>query len=106
MFYDRLKQLCAERNTTVTQMLREIGLSSANTGYWKKGQLPKGDALLKISKYLNVSADMLLTGDPLSGFDEDEARLLELYRNVPKKAQYKALCDFEEICRKEIDKLK
>lgn len=87
-------------------MLREIGLSSANTGYWKKGQLPKGDALLKISEYLGVSADLLLTGDPLSGFDEDETRLMELYRSVPQKAQYKVLCDFEEICRRETDKAK
>lgn len=87
-------------------MLREIGLSSANTGYWKKGQLPKGDALLKISEYLNVSVDMLLTGNPLSGLNEDETKLLELYRNLPEKIRYKALCDFEEICRKEIDKIK
>lgn len=87
-------------------MLREIGLSSANTGYWKKGQLPKGDALLKISEYLEVSADMLLTGDPLAGFDEDETRLMELYRSVPAKARYKVLCDFEEICRRETDKAK
>lgn len=87
-------------------MLREIGLSSANTGYWKKGQLPKGDALLKISEYLEVSADMLLTGDPLAGFDEDETRLMELYRSVPVKARYKVLCDFEEICRRETDKAK
>lgn len=106
MFYDRLKQICADKNTSVTKMLREIGLSSANTGYWKKGQLPKGDALLKISEYLGVSADLLLTGDPLSGFDEDETRLMELYRSVPQKAQYKVLCDFEEICRRETDKAK
>lgn len=87
-------------------MLREIGLSSANTGYWKKGQLPKGDALLKISEYLGVSADLLLTGDALVGFDEDETRLMELYRGVPQKARYKVLCDFEEICRRETDKTK
>lgn len=105
MFYDRLKQICAEKNTTVTKMLREVGLSSANTGYWKKGQLPKGDAILKISEYLGVSADMLLTGSPLSGLDADEARLLELYLSVPQKARYKVLCDFEDICSKEIDKL-
>ena len=105
MFYDRLKQICAEKNTTVTKMLHEIGLSSANTGYWKKGQLPKGDALLKISEYLGVSTDMLLTGNPLSGLDEDESRLLTLYRSVPPKARYKVLCDFEDICNTEIDKL-
>ncbi|MDE7293522.1 MAG: hypothetical protein K2N72_03765 [Oscillospiraceae bacterium] len=105
-FYERLRQLCGEQNTTVTKMLHEVGLSSANTGYWKKGQLPKGDALLKISDYLHVSIDLLLTGKILSDLNEDEIRLVEIYRSVPEKAQYKVLCDFENACQKEIEKLK
>lgn len=86
-------------------MLHEIGLSSANTGYWKKGQLPKGDALLKISEYLNVSIDLLLIGEYTTGLNDDESKLISFYRSVPDKAKYKVLCDFEEICRIEIDKL-
>lgn len=105
MFYERLKKICTEQNTTVTRMLREIGLSSANTGYWKKGQLPKGDALIKISEYLGVSIDFLLTGEYFIGLDDDENNLLALYRSVPEKARYKVLCDFENICKNEIEKL-
>ena len=86
-------------------MLREIGLSSANTGYWKKGQLPKGDALIKISDYLGVSIDFLLTGEYFTGLDNDEKSLLALYRSVPEKARYKVLCDFENICQAEKIKL-
>ena len=104
-FYERLRNICSEKNTTVTKVLHEIGLSSANTGYWKKGQLPKGDALLKISEYLNVSIDLLLTGEYTTGLNDDESKLISFYRAVPDKAKYKVLCDFEEICRIEIDKL-
>ena len=86
-------------------MLHEVGLSSANTGYWKKGQLPKGDALIKISEYLGVSIDFLLTGEYFTGLDSDENTLLALYRSVPEKARYKVLCDFENICKSEIEKL-
>lgn len=103
-FYERLRQLCSERNTTVTKMLHEIGLSSANTGYWKKGQLPKGDALLKISDYLQVSADILLTGKGLKDLNNDERKLVEIYRSVSEKAKYKVLCDFEKECKKKIEK--
>ncbi|MBQ3161249.1 MAG: helix-turn-helix domain-containing protein [Oscillospiraceae bacterium] len=106
MFYERLRQICAQKNTTVTKMLHDIGLSSANTGYWKKGQLPKGDALIKISNYLNVSIDWLLTGNYVTDLDADEKNLIVLYRSVPSKAQYKVLCDFENICKNEIEKLK
>ena len=104
-FYERLRNICSEKNTTVTKVLHEIGLSSANTGYWKKGQLPKGDALLKISEYLNVSIDLLLTGEYTTDLNDDENKLVSFYRSVPDKAKYKVLCDFEEICRIEIDKL-
>ncbi|MDE6709467.1 MAG: helix-turn-helix domain-containing protein [Oscillospiraceae bacterium] len=104
-FYERLRNICSEKNTTVTKVLHEIGLSSANTGYWKKGQLPKGDALLKISEYLNVSIDLLLTGEYTTDLNDDESKLISFYRSVPDKAKYKVLCDFEEICRIEIDKL-
>lgn len=104
-FYERLRNICSEKNTTVTKVLHEIGLSSANTGYWKKGQLPKGDALLKISEYLNVSIDLLLTGEYTTDLNDDENKLVSFYRAVPDKAKYKVLCDFEEICRIEIDKL-
>lgn len=99
MFYDRLKKKCSEKGVTVTKMLHDIGLSSANTGYWKKGQIPKGDALLKISKYLDISIDTLLTGESMIELDTDEKKLLEIYRSVPKKAQYKVLCDFEKSCQ-------
>ena len=33
-------------------------------------------------------------------------RLMELYRSVPLKARYKVLCDFEEICAKEKERIK
>lgn len=104
-FYERLRNICGEKNTTVTKMLHEVGLSSANTGYWKKGQLPKGDALLKISEYLNVSVDLLLTGKYVNDISDDESKLIDFYRSVPDKAKYKVLCDFEDICRMEINKL-
>lgn len=104
-FYERLRKICSEKNITVTKMLHEVGLSSANTGYWKKGQLPKGDALLKISSYLNVSVDWLLTGEYVTDLDDDEIKLVGFYRAVPDKAKYKVLCDFEGICRLEKDRL-
>lgn len=104
-FYERLRNICSEKNTTVTKVLHEIGLSSANTGYWKKGQLPKGDALLKISEYLNVSIDFLLTGKYINDINDDESKLIDFYRSVPDKAKYKVLCDFENICSIEVTKL-
>ena len=37
MFYDRLRALCKERGTSLTAVLKELGLSTGSTGSWKKG---------------------------------------------------------------------
>ena len=87
MFYERLQELCRRQHTTVSSMLRELGLSTGSTGNWKKGQFPKGDVLMKIADYLGTSVD-----------------LLKLYRSTPEKAKYKVLCDLERIVKKEIHK--
>jgi transcriptional regulator with XRE-family HTH domain len=55
MFYQRLHKICKEKGTTVTRMVKDIGLSSANLSNWKNGRLPKTEIAFKIANYLNVS---------------------------------------------------
>ena len=103
MFYDRLKTLCKERNTTVTNMLKDLGLSTGSTGNWKKGLLPKGDILAKIADYLDTSIDYIVYGEYRNDLDIDENRLISAYRSAPEKIRYKLLCDFEELVKKEVN---
>lgn len=83
MFYNRLKDICRLKGTTVSKMLKELNMSTSSTGSWKNGMLPKGEVLKAISMYLNVSVDFLLFGDkafmPIS---EDEQTLLENYNKL------------------------
>ncbi len=104
MFYERLHQLCKERNSTISAMLKELGLSTGSTGNWKKGQLPKGDILVKIADYLDTSIDYIIFGEYKSNLTDEEKHLLELYRSTPDKAKYKVVCDFEDIVHTEIGK--
>ena len=97
MFYERLQELCRKQHTTVSSMLRELGLSTGSTGNWKKGQLPKGDVLMKIADHLGTSVDYILFGEFRTDLTEEERHLLELYRSTPEKAKYKVLCDLERI---------
>ena len=105
MFYDRLQAVCKEKGITVTKMLNDLSLSTGSTGNWKKGQLPKGDILAKIAKYLNVSLDYIVFGEYNTGLTSDEERLISVYRSIPEKAKYKLLCDFEKMVEEEIEKL-
>ncbi|MBR1421973.1 MAG: helix-turn-helix domain-containing protein [Ruminococcus sp.] len=104
MFYERLQHLCKERGTTVSNMLKDLGLSTGSTGNWKKGQLPKGDILVRIAEYLDYSIDFLVSGEYKTDLKVDEFQLIELYRAAPERAKYKLLCDFEQSVNEEIEK--
>lgn len=105
MFYERLQMICKERGITVTKMLSDLGLSTGSTGNWKKGQMPKGDILVKIADYLDTSIDYIIFGEYRTGLTSDELRLIELYNTIPDKAKYKLLCDFERMIDEEIEKI-
>lgn len=104
-FYDRIRALCKEKHTSVTTMLLELGMSTGCTGNWKKGQLPKGDALAAVADYLGTSIDYIIFGEYRNDLTDDEQQLLDLYRQTPERAKYKVLCDLEKIVEEEIEKL-
>lgn len=62
MFYENLDKLCKSRGETVTSLAKKLNLSTSKVTAWKRGSIPKGEILLKIAKYFNVSTDYLLTG--------------------------------------------
>lgn len=64
-FYERLKALCAERNTTIYALEKVVGMSKGSMIKWQNSS-PSGDKLEKIASEFNVSVDYLLgrTDDP------------------------------------------
>lgn len=59
-FYEIINIECKKNGLTVTELLRQIKMSSGNTGSWKNGGHPGIDKLIEISNILNVSIDYLL----------------------------------------------
>lgn len=103
-FYERLRFICKEKGTTVTNMLSNLGIATGSTGNWKRGSLPNGDILMKIADYLDTSIDYILLGEFRSDLNSDEKQLVELYRITPDRAKYKVICDMERIVQEEIKK--
>ena len=62
MFYNQLKQACKENGTSITAVLKKIGIGTANGTYWKNGSIPSSDIVVQLSEFLNVSTDYLLKG--------------------------------------------
>ncbi|MDE5729783.1 MAG: helix-turn-helix domain-containing protein [Clostridia bacterium] len=58
---ERLKYLRNEKGLGQNLLAKELKLSNASISYWETGkQEPSAEALFKLAKYFNVSADYLL----------------------------------------------
>ncbi len=64
--------------------LESIGFSQNTINNWKyRNTFPKSDDLYKISQFLNVSMEYLLTGeDKENNLSQDETELLTNYRKL------------------------
>ena len=60
MFYEQLKKACDLREVKLTPLLKEMKISTGNTGSWKKGGNPSVEVLDSLSSRLEVSTDYLL----------------------------------------------
>ena len=60
MFYETLKQICAEKKTTPSAVCLALGMSKSNVTDWKKGRSPKLDTVIAIAEHLKVSPSKLL----------------------------------------------
>lgn len=57
-FYEKLLEVCAQKNTTPTAVCRAIGLSDAAATKWKRdGATPRDITLKKIADHLGVNVN-------------------------------------------------
>ena len=87
----RISKIIKNRNMTKTAFCNAMGLSRNTFINWKKQNcLPNAITLMKISEYLNVSIDYLITGKSVNNKDELS---LSSFRMGYKAAQ-KEIIDF------------
>ena len=60
MFYEALKNVCAERNTSPSAVCLALGMSKSNVTEWKNGRSPKLDTVVQIAEHLGVSPTELI----------------------------------------------
>ena len=60
-FAERLKELRLERGLSIAALGQRIGVGAASVCRWEKGGCDvKGDSLISLAKFFEVSADYLL----------------------------------------------
>jgi transcriptional regulator with XRE-family HTH domain len=72
MFYEKLKQICKEKQITLVNLMGELGLSTSNLSYWKNGRMPKLNIITMIADYFQVPLSYFTADDGFS--DEDKLK--------------------------------
>lgn len=87
---DRILELIKEGGITAKKLTSDLNLTNSAITEWKKGRAKPGtDAVIKIARYFNVSADWLLTGQDFGAdagdritLTADETALIYDYRGL------------------------
>lgn len=61
-FFKQLQKACENNGISVTSAVIQLGISRSSVTNWKKGVVPNGDVIVRLSELLSVSTDYLLTG--------------------------------------------
>ena len=83
MFYEKLELILKEKQLTLNKLAKGCNIAQSQTSKWKKGFIPGSEILIKICKYLNVSADYLLDledEDPPPQLTNQEQEMINNFR--------------------------
>lgn len=90
-FLEKLYLLMSDKNINKNTLCKILEINSNSFVNWEnRGTLPKGETLIKMANYFNVSSDYLLGLDDISNIkndninlNKDEAKLLSIFRELP-----------------------
>lgn len=90
MFYDRLKNICDNKGTSVTNLLKTLNISTSKGTAWKNGSTPNSEIVKQIANYFSISTDYLLGNEQKNNSseetsDEFENKITLLARNKGKQ---------------------
>ena len=87
---ERVKQICKERKIPISKLEKDLDFSNGYISQLRKGIFPS-DRLDKISKYLDLSIDYLMTGKEKSKKEEltakDERDIAKDFDNIMRKLE-------------------
>lgn len=69
-FQENLNRICKERGTTLTGLIKKMGLSTSKVSRWNEGALPKQEMLTRLAEELGCSVADFFADDP--GEDKKE----------------------------------
>lgn len=105
MFWSRFYELCKSIDKTPFYVCKKLGFSNAASTHWKSGNIPNGEALIKISDFFGVSIDYLLGKTDIKKpakihCAEDDAKIkkiLDCYKILNESGRQKAVDSITDL---------
>ena len=95
MFWNNLVNLCNQRNTTPTAVVKALGIAIGSVTKWKSGVIPRDTTLRKIADYFNVPVESLLSEQTVGKSNAKGIRIPVL-GNVAAGIPIEAITDIED----------
>ena len=94
--FDRVKMLAKRQNISVSALEQELGYGNGSLYPHTKDATIRGDRVVELAKYFNVTTDWLLTGDSGERLSYNEWKLVDSFRqmNETQREELQDLIDF------------
>lgn len=95
--FDRVKYLAKCKGLTIAGLEKELGFSNKSLYPHKDSSTIRGDRVVELAKYFEVTTDYLLTGDESHGvfLSDPETALINAYRKLNDEGK-KKLVDYAD----------
>lgn len=85
IFSIRVKDLREKRGLSMEQLATQLGVSKSRVNMWENsGTIPRGDVLIQLANFFEVSTDYLLGNDDSTSISFVNPQLSSLQRNLGK----------------------
>lgn len=64
MFYDRFKELCAQKGVSMSKACSDLGISNTMISKYKSGSVPRNSTVMDMATYFGCDVMELLSDDP------------------------------------------
>lgn len=91
-FRENLNRICKTKGTTLTSVVKELGISTSKVTAINKGSIPSEEMLLSFARCLGCSVmDFFADKEEIhetKSVNEDEEDLLRIYRGLSRRAKH------------------
>ncbi len=86
-FYDNLVDMCEQRGTNLSSLLKSMGKSPSRGTEWRNGAIPRMETIEELASALHCDIHDLmdmsaLPTEQLRSVDQNEDRIIRVYRSL------------------------